>query len=57
MTDVYHHGNRELQETFRDEPMANRLAETIIQAAISFLSMGNILVNSRVGLLFVAWRQ
>lgn len=111
MTDAYHHGSRELQEAFRAKPMADRLAETIIQSAISpedmrfieeqnmfflatadnegnlncsykggakgfvrvldettlafpsydgnsmFLSMGNILVNSRVGLLFVDFNR
>lgn len=111
MGDFYHYGNRKLQETFQAKPMADRLAETIIQPAISpedkkfieeqnmfflatvdndgnpncsykggtsgfvrvldertlafpsydgnsmFLSMGNILITSRVGLLFVDFNR
>jgi uncharacterized protein len=111
MTDVYHDGNRMLQELLESKPMADRLAETIIQPVISpedrtfieqqnmfflatvdnkgnpncsykggargfvrvldegtlvfpsydgnsmFLSMGNILVASRVGLLFVDFNR
>jgi uncharacterized protein len=111
MTDVYHDRNRMLQELLESKPMADRLAETIIQPAISpedktfieeqnmfflatvdnkgnpncsykggargfvrvlyegtlvfpsydgnsmFLSMGNILVASRVGLLFVDFNR
>lgn len=111
MTDVYHDGNRMLQELLESKPMADRLAETIIQPVISpedrafieeqnmfflatvdnkgnpncsykggargfvrvldestlafpsydgnsmFLSMGNILATSHVGLLFVDFNR
>lgn len=35
MSDVYHDGNRHLQDAFQARPMADRLAETIIQSSIS----------------------
>jgi len=111
MTEVYHDGHRKLQEAFGVKPMADRLAETIIQSTISpedqkyiekqnmfflatvdadgnpncsykggavgfvrvldestlafpsydgnsmFLSMGNILVTSKVGLLFINFNR
>jgi hypothetical protein len=61
MDEMYHEGNRELQERFDTRRLADRIENLLVhetftgrdKAFVMYLSMGNLLKNPHVGILFI----
>jgi uncharacterized protein len=61
MDEMFHEGNRELQERFDTRRLADRIENLLVhetftgrdKAFVMYLSMGNLLKNPHVGILFI----